>query len=334
MKQRVLVCRTDRLGDVLLSLPAILSLRQSLGSQYEVDLLIAQDLVELLEPLLRLHHIEAVGYERSSKQWWNQVIKRSYAGAVCLHFDAPVAAALKQARIPLRLGPYSKFGSLLAFNRGTFQRRSRALKSEAEYGVELVEMFLARLGQETTIAAPAVLPEQTAVWLHVQEKTGLTPGYWVLHPGMGGSAENLSIDAYADLIRRLSAKAPKGKIVIGLGPAPADRKFRALLKLFPEAIAIEGLSLKEYAEVFRNAARVVAPSTGPLHLAHWVGTSTLGLFSPVRAHHARRWQPFGSTGQSQVWWPDVACPAKKQCLGPGCAAYFCMEKSAPTIEAT
>jgi|GEM_PF-1392938 len=334
MKQRVLVCRTDRMGDVLLSLPAILSLRLSLDSRYEVDLLVANDLVELLEPLLRLHQIEPVGYERSSKQWWNQVIKRNYAGAVCLHFDAQVAAALKQARIPLRVGPYSKFRSLLAFNRGTFQRRSRGLKSEAEYGVELVEIFLARQGEETTLAAPAVLPEQTAVWNHVQEKTGLTPGYWVLHPGMGGSAENLSIEAYADLIRRMIAKSPTEKLAIGLGPAPADRKFRSLLKMFPEAIPIEGLTLREYAEVFRNAARVVAPSTGPLHLAHWVGTATLGLFSPVRAHHARRWKPFGSTGQSQVWWPDVVCPAKKQCLGPTCPKYFCMEKSASTIEAT
>jgi ADP-heptose:LPS heptosyltransferase len=51
------------------------------------------------------------------------------------------------------------------------------------------------------------------------------------------------------------------------------------------------LSLRELAAVMARATVVVAPNTGPAHLAAAVGTPVVSLFAPVVS--ATRWRPWG-----------------------------------------
>jgi ADP-heptose:LPS heptosyltransferase len=113
-----------------------------------------------------------------------------------------------------------------------------------------------------------------------------------------------------------------GRIVLSEGPAERDRALVAALRPWP---VIRGLDLAALGEVFRGASLVVAPSTGPLHLAHFVGTATLGIYSPVRTQRARRWAPWGGAGRSLIWAPDVDCPGMRDCRGAKCEHFSCLE---------
>ena len=145
----------------------------------------------------------------------------------------------------------------------------------------------------------------------------------VVHPGMSGSALNLSVSQYAEIIRVLQKQGP---VLLSQGPASLDQEIVRQLKLdFPEIPVIKGVSLRVLAEVFRLANLVIAPSTGPIHLAHYVGTRTLGLYSPVRSHSPSRWAPWGGSGESETLTPEVDCPGRRDCLGPRCEVYNCME---------
>jgi len=95
----------------------------------------------------------------------------------------------------------------------------------------------------------------------------------------------------------------------------------------PGLKVISGLKLPELAEFFRLCNLVIAPSTGPLHLASWVGTQTVGLFSPVKSQHPNRWAPWGGAKPSQVLLPQVDCPADRDCLGEKCRYFNCMVKT-------
>ena len=86
------------------------------------------------------------------------------------------------------------------------------------------------------------------------------------------------------------------------------------------------MSLEDLIGVIATASAVVAPSTGPLHLAAALGTPLAGIYSPVRVHHPDRWGPLGP-GRKKVFIPDVECPGVYRCLEERCELWPCM----PTV---
>ena len=161
----------------------------------------------------------------------------------------------------------------------------------------------------------------------VLELLGVKGDFLVVHPGMGGSALNLSGERYALFLSALVKRHPF-PLLFSRGPALADQSLvDGLKRKFPGSVVIPTVSLGILRELFRKAKGVVAPSTGPLHLAHYVGTPTLGFFSPVRSHRPLRWSPWGGEGNSLVLTPAVDCPATRGCLGEKCPEFSCMEKA-------
>jgi ADP-heptose:LPS heptosyltransferase len=53
------------------------------------------------------------------------------------------------------------------------------------------------------------------------------------------------------------------------------------------------LSLQDLIHFLETADALVAPSTGPLHLAAAMGLRTVGLYVPRRPMHPGRWAPLG-----------------------------------------
>lgn len=65
----------------------------------------------------------------------------------------------------------------------------------------------------------------------------------------------------------------------------------------------EQLSIGELLDVLSGARCVVGPSTGVLHLAASLDTPVVGLYSPRKVEHPRRWGPKGPRVSILV--PDV-----------------------------
>lgn len=171
--------------------------------------------------------------------------------------------------------------------------------SELEYGFRLLEEGLgATLGslRRTTLRL------QSKSGPSILEKTGLTArSYYVVHPGMGGSALNWPTDKYAELVQAL---APARVVITGtasdeafLAPLKAqlDASGAATTTFLRDVLWLDGqLSGDELIAILENARAVVAPSTGVLHLAASTGVATVGLFSQVHVQRALRWGPQGA----------------------------------------
>ena len=70
---------------------------------------------------------------------------------------------------------------------------------------------------------------------------------------------------------------------------------------------------------------VVAPSTGPLHLAAALGKSVVTFFPPIRVQSAIRWGPYQSEFKAgSILVPEVYCGQDRHCRGPVCIYYPCM----------
>ncbi len=318
----LLITRTDRLGDVLMSLHSVRRVRQNCP-EATIDLLIREELGATVAPLLG--------------QWNVQVCfslegRGPYDGALCLFEEPSVLNLLKKANVPVRVGNFSKFSSFLKLTHGIRQNRGQGSMSEGEYNLALARLFLNTLGAPSEYSVePLTLPlnanaanEARSALEHISIHEG--EPFWVAHPGMGGSALNLGAEAYVELLARCALEVT-GQLVLTLGPAAADLELvESVLNLKPEWRVLPRVSLPALGEIFRLAECVVAPSTGPLHLAHYVGASTLGVYSPVRSHQPARWAPWGGAGKSKVLVPKKPCPGRRACAGSKCPSFYCLDR--------
>lgn len=323
--ERFVIARTDRLGDVLTSLPALDYVRDALPDA-EITFVGKPILHELLRPFLEKRRI----------RWADSAdlgVFSGASGALFLSHDPRLLQLAWRSRVPVRCGLYSKWRSFLFLNRGRRQQRSLAQIPEGRYSLELAEDFVEAVSgkRKTARFAPVLLDGDVPSRELAKQKLaamGVNPDvpFGILHPGMGGSALNLSADCYAD-----AAAAVESAYGISLlfceGPSEEDvRLVKELSEKHAPAGVIRGVSLSVLREIFRLSKIVIAPSTGPLHLAHYVGVVTIGFFPPIKSQRAERWGPWGGVGSSRVLFPDVDCPATRECLGPRCRAFPCMEK--------
>ena len=74
------------------------------------------------------------------------------------------------------------------------------------------------------------------------------------------------------------------------------------------------LSLEQLMVLIQNSKNLVACSTGPLHIAGYLGVNTVGLYSPKRPIHPGRWKALGENVQIIVFDEDCEpCAEEKDC---------------------
>ena len=216
---------------------------------------------------------------------------------ILLHCPWWVSMAAWVARVPERVGRQSQWHSFLFLNVPIRQKRSRADRHESEFNFELIERAAQRIGlrQSTTMeqTRDAYLrlsppdPRGTLISQGLKSR-----GYYVVHPGMFGSALNWPPERYVQLIERLAVNTPV--VITG---TQIDRKYLVdveSVRSHPNVRwLVDELRLPELLDVLAEARAVVAPSTGVVHLAASLGTPTVGIYSPRRVEHPRRWGPRG-----------------------------------------
>lgn len=315
-RQRFLFIRLDRIGDLVLTLPA-----DSAVETATVDWWIPKGLSFVTanaSPPRHAQEVESkIGIHRFL-QLLREVRSTRYDGTVVFHAPWWVSLLVWLARVPVRGGVRSQWHSFLFFNRSIRQKRSQAEHSELEYAYQLVEQIFKikktkrqglQLRSVTSTAHPALLNELGLIEFQ----------YLVAHPGMSGSALNWPIEHYAQLIRSLA----KSQTVVITGTASDAAYLQPLRALTLGEAHIQWLDGRltgqELIAVLEKAKAVIAPSTGVVHLAASTGRPTLGLYSPVRVQSAQRWGPIGEHVQTLT--PEVRCPGEKSCLGTACQLY-------------
>lgn len=316
---KILVVRRDRLGDVLMTLPSLVYLRK-VFPEAKLDFYCQNSLHELLKGFCEELEVQLV-----------QSCEKNYDSVLFLNGELADYWKIFRRKIAVRVGLYSKPASFLFLNGGIRQKRSSSGKNEAESNLELAQLLAWRLGTEQKFSkTESVLPineKARTKAVEVLSQIGISKESTlvIFHPGMRGSALNITAQGYLSLMKEMENRGYK--VVLSQGPEKQDLELKVkILQLRPNSPVLSGLSLAELAECFRLAKWVVAPSTGPLHLAHWVGVSTLGIYSPVKSQHSIRWAPWGGKIPSKILMPQVTCPAETQCLGASCEFFNCMDK--------
>ncbi|MEY5043473.1 MAG: hypothetical protein RJA19_700 [Bacteroidota bacterium] len=296
--KRVLVCRTDGLGDVLLSLPIARWLKEN--TEVEVSFCVAPYAVDVAAACPDVDHV--VPWTGEGAAWGGR-----YDLAVVAFPDKSVVRALREAGIPIRVGTWRRLHTWGSLTHGSWRSRKKSGWHEAWHGLELLESVrlapgMARPGK----ALPDPGAVQGAGWVRLNAGAlpeGVAdlfqPGRKrvVLHPGSHGSAGNWDLERYRALADALISR---GWDVLVTGTA---REREGMGLLFSEEETAPGhgtvvdvtgrLTVAGLIALLARVDAVVAASTGPLHLAAALGTPVVGLYGDWAPVWPERWHPLG-----------------------------------------
>ena len=338
---RVLVVRPDRLGDVVLSTPVF----QTIKDHYP-DAKLTVMVKTGVEPILRglpcvddLLVYEPEGRHRGFRGFFrltSDIRERDFRIVVVLMTTWRIAAAAWLAGVRYRVGPRSKPHSFLFYNRGMRQHRSLVEMHETDYNLQLLRRIGIRVGSRAvspTVYLAEDVRAKAREWLHSRGWRGPEQPLVVVHPGMGGSALNWPESHYVDLIHSLLREGRR--VVVTGGPTEGellnrvrsaleagqgDQKETALFYGGPDIGGIDFL-----AGIYSWASVVVAPSTGPMHMAVALGRPVVTFYPPVRVQSAIRWGPYvRDESRATVMVPEIYCGEDFHCRGTLCNYFPCM----------
>lgn len=315
--KKALFIRLDRMGDLILTLPC----DQRVKNKYEVHWFVPSGMDFVVENSVPARPFKSFSKDFTFSRFSDFLREvRKMRPEVSISFHVPwwVNLALFMCRVPVRGGVLSQWHSYLFLNKGLRQKRSQCEHHEMEYNFLLTEHSF-DLPKQEDLWTPLRLKEPESVEMAFD----LAQDYFVVHPGMGGSALNWPVRKYAELIDQLSQKAT----VVVTGTKTDEAWLRPLkmsLKENHKVVWLDSqLSGFQLLRLLKHSNATVAPSTGVLHLSASLGATSLGIYSPIKVHQDKRWGPKGPN--TNTFSPSTPCPASFECLEKECPHYFCME---------
>lgn len=279
---KILAVRDDRMGDFILTLPAIQALREAFPLA-RLTVAVSPPVFSLAARLLSGCNI--FGESHSLPKFHAFLREEKFDLAVFFRPRLGAALAAFLAGVPKRLGTGYRGYSFL-YNLKHYEHRHTAEKHEAEYSLSLLKP----LGIEKPLFFETIQTNPEEVW-QAWKKFGLdfSQNWIAIHPGSGGSAPNWPKVNYAELAQKLEKG---GYSILWTGSAAE------LAGMETTGVSLAGKTeIWELACLYSMCKVVIAPSTGPLHLASLVGTPVVGLFSSVGVVSPRRWRPLGPNAQ-------------------------------------
>lgn len=311
----ILICRSDKLGDFVLSLPGFVLLKKALPETKIIALT-----QEYTKPIAELCDAidEIVTIPKSGSSFTR--IKNTIAAIKPLELDASIslfttltlAIGLMFSKIPFRLSPATKFDQIF-YNFKLRQRRSQSLKPEFEYNLDLVKHYLKVNNFEYTDSFDRPLLQfQKDVLIKTRElfcnqfNIDKLNKLIFVHVGSGGSANNLSPKQYAELINNLSNKI-RATFVLCEGPEDTQNVENTITELksgnYIRYISDKGLL--EFTKHIAIADFFISGSTGPLHIAGALDIPTAGFYPNRRSATSTRWKTLNSNNNLFAFSPDT-----------------------------
>jgi heptosyltransferase-3 len=315
---RILVVRTDRLGDVILTLPMLALLRTRYPDAY-LGMLLSRYTGEIV----RNHpHVNVLlwndegGQPRPAADIVREIRAQRFDTVFLVHPTPRLAWIMVRAGIQVRIGTGYRYYSVL-FTHRVFEHRKDARHHELEYNLRLLSAL------DPSISVDGVTPEfgivlppeamRTVDSLLSEKGVASEEPFVVLHPGSGGSAREWPLDRFGALGGRL-ARDRGVRIIVTGGRGEDASVSRVVAAAGDRAVPLCGvLTLPELAALYARASLVVANSTGPLHLAAALGTPVVGIYPQLTPMSPARWGPY--TEKKRVLVPDA--PADCRLCGNG-----------------
>lgn len=319
---RILVTRTDRIGDLILSTPVFEALRKKFPEAHLACLTFLENrqIVEGNPDLNEVILYDKRGSERGG--WGNlrfaaALRKKRFDTVVHLHPTHRMHWVGWLAGIPIRIGYRKK--SAWCLTHSIPDRKGEGLKHEAEYNFDLLEFLGVSRPEKLEPVFPLNGKERISLQgLLKNLRFDLELPTVVINPSASCPSKIWQAERFSRLADALYRRHRFQIVVIG---ARRDRPLARRVKEAAESPILDlsgKLSLGALGWLLKGARLLISNDSGPVHLARAVGTPVLSIFGRnLPGLGPRRWGPLGEGGR--VLHREVACSV---CLAHRCRINF------------
>lgn len=329
--KKILIIRNDRLGDFMLIYPALALLKKSIVNIH-ITVLVPQYTSDMAKvcPWIDDVIIDPGQDSKFREQFklLKKIRKKKFDAAITLYSTTRIGFLTFLARITYRLAPATKIAQVF-YNHRLTQRRSRSLKPEFEYNVDVIKKFLLdfNIDSNKNVEPPflkfqsqeiEVLRNKFYKEYKIQKNSKLI----FVHPGTGGSANNLNLEQYANLIQHLNLDE-EYLFVITAGPSEIEyaESLSKILLNVPHVIFRSTEGLINFAKHIQLCSLFISGSTGPLHIAGALDIPTAAFYQRLRSATPLRWQTLNSSNNRFTFTPpDNASETDMQKIDTNAAA--------------
>ncbi len=291
--KKIIISRTDSIGDVILTLPLCGYLKKIypnieivfIGRKYTEAIILKSSFVDRFLDKDQL-------IETPSPNPLEEI----QADVIIFAFpDKEIAMLAKNARIPLRIGTSHRWFHWLYCNRRVSFSRKNSTLHEAQLNFKLLAplgiQYLPEINEIPSLYGLTVNPESKTKFKAFLKKGLINI---ILHPKSKGSARDWQLNNYFKLLESvpkhhfhffISGTAQEGEQI--------RREFKEIF-LLPFVTDMTGkFSLNDFIDFIAAADGLIACSTGPLHIAAALGKKAIGIYPPMKPIHPGRWMPIG-----------------------------------------
>ena len=276
--KKLLVVRNDRLGDVMLGLPALKIIKSS-APDIQIDYLVDKKYADIS---IISEYIDNTICD--NRELLDVLKKKNYNYSITLFSTFDIGYKLWKARINNRYAPATKIAQIF-YNKKFKQRRSQSIKPEYEYNNDLVRFFLDDNGYKIRNGASPYIN------LRNNSNKSNTKKIIYIHPFTGGSSKTLSVSDFINLCYELN-KFCKLKFVLHCDHNDYE-KCKIIENKMCNLLDVETINpTNNLKEMFINISKCdvfISGSTGPLHVAGALNIKTVGFYPAKKSSTSLRW---------------------------------------------
>jgi lipopolysaccharide heptosyltransferase II len=320
--KNLLLIRSDRIGDVILSLPLAEIIKKHYPDCRITFLLrdYTKDLAEsnpFIDEVLVLKEKDG---EIVIKENLKMLGEKNFDTCITVYPTFKIAWLVFRSGIKYRIGSGYRWYSLL-FNKRVFEHRKYADKHELEYNVNLlneigIDEKISKDNVHFFIEIDKSVDEKVSKTL-IDNGISTARPIVIVHPGSGGSAVDLPAEKFKLLIERLV----ESNVQVLITGSENEIELCQKLVVNESVKNFAGkFSLKELVALINKADVFVSNSTGPIHLAAALDKYSIGFYPHLTACLPKRWGPYSN--KSKIYMPESDC---EDCKNRQCKKTECME---------
>ncbi len=317
--RNILVVRTDRMGDVVLTTPALKALRAAYPDA-RIAVLVSVYTRAIVEGNPYVDEVWVDDRKKTHRGWsgfWRlvfEISKQKFDAAVIYHTKRRTNWLCFLAGIPYRLGYKNDKGGFLLTD-AVLDERHYGRKHEAQYCLDLVRRLE---GTPSDILIKS--PDELAADLYVSISPGAeawaegvlkdinVPGgrrLVAIHPGASDPSKRWPEHLFAELIHQLIERYESVVVLVGTADiAGLARKIMSLVQ-GPVFDLTGKTDVSQLASFFKRCDLLISNDSGPVHLAAGVGTTVVSIFTRNQPGiNPSRWQPLGQRSKVVSVPPD------------------------------
>jgi len=304
--RKIIISRTDNLGDVILTLPLINNIKK-IFPDADIYFLLKKSFNELLYDYQGLNKLVFIEDLQTGKILKEYFVREQFDAGINVFPVLKISYAMFDAGIKIRAGTGYRWFSFL-YNYRLYEHRKYAKKHESEYNLNLLTLLTEKKVFPAEFNFKIINEEKKLLNLKLKNfNLQLRDKYLIVHPFSRKSAKDIPTDKIIQIVSSIVRRFGFLKVVI-TGTAEESEKIKHLLNQIDlnikhKIINLSGeLSLRELMILIYDSVLFISNSTGPVHIAGALNKDIIAFYPKTKPMNKERWKPLSS--KSHVFEPE------------------------------